>query len=546
MKFKIENFRKVKSAEIDIDKKFTFIYGANGSGKSSIFNAMHSALTGETDFPELNKKETFKLVHDGAQKATVTAESQEFKSVCTWGGANPQSKIKGENPLMVHPCTSRLEPLKLSKKDFAKFFSELFKSEPTEEDLKKHIGNLCGDKFDSVWSMVKSQGWDLASKYYGDNATKQKGVWADIAGENYGSAKVDKWKPENWNPDLDGASEESLTAKLAEAEEFLLGCVAVNAVEDDEIERLTAESDKLQESQKLEQDLLSQIKSVETDLKKLGARPAELKNGDKGIPCPDCGTHLIISGKTLSVASVDMYTSADIEARLDEIKKYDAEKQNLSDKISSLNSELFGARGQIKSSESALEKLDEIKKTIMDGDKKNDLNRARNDKQNAEQDLEAFRQKRKADRAAMAVDYYDQLKKSLAPDGIRKEVLSEAIDSFNKTAEELFPEWVLSLDDELSACFNGRILSLCCESEKWRADAVLRAIVCHLSGSSLFMVDRFDILDNSQKNIFLKRMSKLNFKTVVFSTVENKSAIKKVSENISNTYYLEDCGSIKV
>ena len=83
-----------------------------------------------------------------------------------------------------------------------------------------------------MWQIIEAQGWDGAAKQAKEKGANLKGMWEQITGDRYGSKKAENYIPENWMPDLDGASDESLQADLTDARGVLEGCIASEAVDD--------------------------------------------------------------------------------------------------------------------------------------------------------------------------------------------------------------------------------------------------------------------------------------------------------------------------
>jgi len=120
---------------------------------------------------------------------------------------------------------------------------------------------------------------------------------------------------------------------------------------------------------------------------------------------------------------------------------------------------------------------------------------------------------RKADDAARVNQGFEQWKKLaelLSPDGLPKTIIAEALKPINERmlASSVHTDWPITVvSPDLEIIYAGRLYALLSESEKWRANAVISEALAFVSGIKLFVLDRMDILEPSQRAKFIEWIS---------------------------------------
>ncbi|SEN71905.1 AAA family ATPase, partial [Nitrosomonas marina] len=198
-----ENYLSAKSVSIKCSTPVTLIAGHNGSGKSSIRDAVQHALTGEASRVSL-KKEYSLLVsdeHDSGFAEVVTGENK-FSIVVPSGKGN-----HSEIPVLPYV----LEAQRFAQLDENKRRSYLFGlsqvSINTDKICKQLIDDLkCNaDKVERIKPMLRA-GFPAAQKSAADSAKEAKGEWkSTTGGQTWGKDKAETWTPDVPEVDADKA-----------------------------------------------------------------------------------------------------------------------------------------------------------------------------------------------------------------------------------------------------------------------------------------------------------------------------------------------------
>lgn len=542
-KINIENFMAVKTAQVEIHKT-TLIVGDNGQGKSSCLVGLAACVSGDaTPIEGITKASAIQLVNDSAREGSVKISEGEDYRVMAW----PDCTVK-EKGLSIKASATSLgfNPLTIKNKaDRAKFFSEFLGIEPTQKELREEVNELIEGKasvFKTIWSVIETNGWDKASSLYADKSKESQGAFKSITGSpGWGESKGAKWLPSHWSPDLESTSKEALEKAKVRANDEVEACLAAEAVSDEKIKDLEILAEQLTQTTALRDRNNRLIERAEKEIEKLGPRPEAIRAEDPGKPCPQCGTHLVSNGGEFQTAKASAYSQEEVDQRIQEIADYDDKLANIKHHKANAERENIEYSGMIKRSTEAEVKLAEIMESKQEarGLKTNE-DQARENLRIASANLESFIQKERAEKAHLSAVYYRRLSEILAPGGLRKKVLSSKIEELNAEIAKVFPEFPLTFNNDLVAKWEGRILALSCESARWRAGVVFRAIISKRSKDELFLVDGLDILSNANANILIKRLRKIPANSIITSTVKRPSEIQKLPAKMGKAYYIAD------
>ena len=535
MEIKIKNYRGCKSAEFSIEK-LAVIFGDNRQGKSSMMQAITSAVIGDpTGGAKLTKAQLQLLVNRGANGASVDVDGAKVSL--------PSGDVKnapGGSEFSLFKC-----PLSLDKKATADFFSVIAGTDPSEEDWKEALLPTCGKAIDKVMAKLQSSGADTASDYYQQQATLQKGVWKGIAKTAYGNKKADGWRPDNFNPGLESESEERLKNAVATAQSAVDSAIAQSGFEDAKIEQwqedfhaLDENRELLKSHEELSKNLSIEIKSLNLDIFEDTAELKKLSIKTDPLTCPACGIHLELKNNSLTADTSDPCDNSgkivDLESNIARNKE---RRDTLEIELRKVMDNASKARERVRKGEEADEYLAEYqqKAKSLSGSAV-DLNTARNELKFANDNLQAFTDWKAAEKAFNTVVYYETVSKILAPDGLRKEKLSEGLEKLNSEIESRFPGNAFRVEPDLTIWFNGFPLALCAESEQWVCSVILRLIHAEKKGDRLLLIDRLDILSNTRKSDLLKCLLKSKVKVIAFSTAAKK-------EDAADLWKVKGCGS---
>jgi len=223
--------------------------------------------------------------------------------------------------------------------------------------------------------------------------------------------------------------------------------------------------------------------------------------------CPACGASLLLDGDRLHIHDRQPGddTATEVAADLPKWEKA----------VALMESCVKNDQRDLATAEAAAERLKDIEAQTgrdFDGEIekakeaialiKDDLRLASADldkvKESKRQAAEAETQTRQAAELHKAVQEWEAIADALAPDGIPGDFLKEAIGPVNASLrdEAESAAWAApQIGGDMAITVGGRGYYFCSESEKWRADALIAAVIAMRSGAKFILLDRFDVLD---------------------------------------------------
>lgn len=527
------------------------IAGFNGSGKSSVQNAIRLALTG--DLPRVAlKKEQGTLVHEGAKSGSIDIAGEPAASIQIQAGGAAKGLMNQEDvPWWTNAMTdphylSNLEPTALRKCLFA------HSGGTGIAEVEKRLYQAGADAalLESIRPLLRN--FEAAEKESEGRAREARGEWKAITGETYGEIKAETWLAEV--PEIVTIADKS--AELRVAAENARQAIA-NAK--------AATAQRLQVSRSLEvareavpmvkrhQDALDTIQrdilKERAEVEKLGrlasgqAMPKPLASH----ACPECGSFLHVLPDHSLIGETE-YDEKSAAAPDPDAKRRLAEHQKALDMLlrsqESRGRDLKAAQalaGQIE----ALEiQLKAIAKLPLDMDKLQavldgaitayEAHMAELGKMHAAKAEAAAAGEKtvRATRAHQAVKAWSHIKALLSPDGIPAQFLDGALKAMNdrlRISAERTGWGQVQVHQDMRITYGGRTLRLCSESERWRADAMLTEAVAWMTGEKFLMLDRLDVLGVEQRGVALDWFDSLvsdGEQVIAFATLKGKPGVE--------------------
>jgi hypothetical protein len=515
-KIEVSNVLGLARADIAIGGGVLLVAGDNGSGKTSLRDAISMALTGEPCRVS-KKKDLDKLLHNGAKKGRATVYSA--------GEILGEIKLpKGE---FAGPDFAGAEylPLVLSPSKFAAMTNDerramLFKV--TGCKIGKSIEPLLIKRgidmalFAEVQAMLRS-GFPAAAKYAQEQARDAKADWKAITGEQWGSEKAESWEVEL--PTAAAPTDEQIKAADAAVEKVMqdiangqafLGQLQEQkrtaAAEAQRIEVLREQAGNLERAK-------AKLASTETDLAVWVAKAADLaaqlaaaENNAGGCECPSCGAHLKIEGAHLKVYQPTAEPTAQITTLEPKLK----EAVNARDMLQRAQRNDMAAIAAAEQAAAALQEaeaapqfdaaklentelaLAQLKQSLASEQAKE---HALNDLRDQFEGAAATTQKAAAVHAKIAA--WLAIADAMLPDGVPGDLLKMALAPINQSLELLanLAEWpIVTITPDIEITVGERAYLLASESQQWRADAMIGIAIAQLTGLRMVMLDRFDVL----------------------------------------------------
>lgn len=523
----IRNFVGARSVDLKITRPITLICGSNGSGKSSIAEAIRMALVGEPARVSL-KKEYKNLITEGQTAGYAVVERDGEKSAITLpSGAHEHTGKAFQFPASA--LTYVLDPgrfARVAPDDRRAFLFGLMSLRTDGPAVTARLlARGCNATKAEEISPHLQAGFAAAHKEAQSRARDAKASWRTITGEAYGSIKAGTWsapKPEFDADRLRFVSEE-LAAIVAQIEERTLaigdmqGRAKMQATQSATIaglreraKRFAATEAKLLKDQA---ELAEWQAKVDHETTKVGKR---LPN-EQNYNCPSCGAALCHDRITGNLVEFTQPPPVDAESA-ERLREYERARDLLARSVENDKRDLNDA-------DSAAKMLGEI------GDAQDapapapeeiaaalTMVKALKEGRTAlQQEVESLKEKKRQSSQAEGrtdvarshhadVAQWEAISDALAPNGIPGEILANALEPINERLASSSNEagWLrVGIDTDMSITGDGKPYALLSESERWRADAMIAEAISHLSGIKLLSLDRVDVLDTAGRDDLL-------------------------------------------
>ena len=507
---KLFNMIGIREAEFNLNAPVQLICGQNEAGKSSICEGIRHALTGESTRVSLKKDYKF-LINDAGTVGSTYLEYDGSKQACINlqnGTHELKEQLHFALPYVLNPALFA----SMKTLDRSKFLFELanLRSDGKEVRDKLLERNCDQGKVEAIMPFLRSS-FDSAEQYAGEQAKEARANWKATTREAYGEIKAETWAaptPQQVNPDDINTLKDQLTGIERELEEATKELGAYQAkingskAKQAEIMRLRDTADKLD---RIKNKLSLDRKELATWAVKVNdAKFLAKSSGNIDCTCPNCNAELTFNGSEL----VERQSSTDAaNATIKKLPEYEQtlaifEKAVLNGERDLNNAEFAKSRlaeleaegqedveGKIPAIQANISQLKTMRKQSQELlDKLSD---------SARQAQEAAEKTKKAMEYHRQAQAWDRISNYLSPNGIPKEMLSEALKPINDrlTESSTITGWNrVTILDDMSIVYRGKPYSLASESGKWRINAMIAEAISYLSGISMIMLDGFDVL----------------------------------------------------
>lgn len=540
---KSTNFIGARSIDVAIETPVAVFAGHNGAGKSSLREAISAALTGDVSRVAL-KKEYGELVTLGKKKAEVVLSTDHGEASIVL----PEGKHVGL-PLHAEALPYVLDPQVFAAMKDAERRTFLFgltgitlNGATVKQQL---IERECVEaKVETVLPMLRS-GFPAACDFAKDKAKEAKGTWKGVTNETWGKDKAEGWEADV--PEFDAkrlaAIGEQITAAEARIEEHsrTLGVLQTKHAEytkhTNSAENNAAKAKELTRfTEKLAFDEAELVKADAALLEaqqRAGTAPREGLVHDlaRGVDyllefmAVDGSGPEEISARTALESYEKQYGKLDQEGGDAEARAAIPALTNARDLMKRSVENDKRSIDDSKAAATALELSADVEK-VTDEDiaaVKRSLEAARAQRKTLDEEQQKIRNLKLAAEAAAAttkkaaahhadVIEWLAIADQLAPDGIPGEMLANALKPINGHLAEYsdstgWPQVTIGAD--MTIRYGRHLYSLCSESEKWRADAMIAVSIAVLSGLKFLLLDRMDVLQISARGDLLAWLDEL-------------------------------------
>ena len=520
MKLEIKNLYGFDDAEVNLPPGPVMITGKNSAGKTSIAKIMAALLSHDDNPSHIAATQKKSYIKDG--NADGYAVLDEVKWQPGSAGISAPANVKpaaSKHAVGLVPFTG----YQRSQAQRAALWEDLVLPDNPRELLESRW-TLPSKQLEAVLDAIEKSDWQTAAKMYEDQRRDQKRRWQEITGETYGAKKAASWTPNNWTPELDGASEEELMAELVNAKDNLTMITSVQAVSASQIEDarhirdaiLPVHEKELEGLQKKASEMEAKRNEMDVKLttgrKKIREVDEWMENAKKQIEaippyhCPKCNTGLDFkANRVVEWQKPSDERIKDLVAKTEEYKPklltlkdeiaglssdLDLLKQRYSSVYSELNEkkgEITGLRKQAKHADAQVaEAADETQRTAAET-----LVRTRG------QLLDAFKAKEQAQQIHDNVVLLDEVCSLLGPNGARATHLEQNLDSMRLVLDKVVKVtgWLpIRIETDYSVTSNGRPIQLCAKNEQLKAQWALQFASAYYARDKWLILDEADTL----------------------------------------------------
>lgn len=481
----IKNFRGISTGLIALHPQITLIAGANGNGKTSTAQAIGCLLTGTTTpVSGLAKKHNQHLLHNGAMSGTLSLDNYTLTF--------PDCKPAGTRTLTSSEYAAGVKPLtEITADELAK----LIGTQPTEADI-----TAAG--IADQWEYIQRQGWDAAYTRANADGVELKSMWRLITHEQYGSKKAESWAPEHYDRTVDEAA---LIDGIEESNNLLSQATSQRAVAEhqrEELQKLANDADNAMDALLIhEQSIQYAALLLKDAIDQRSAAPAMTSCAvTYDWTCTGCAKDY-----TLALKGDDLVIHDGKKPTRAAIKRQQAALQKLTAAVSAAELSRDQALANFATANDYANQCRRAKQTLASADSAPYI-----DAEPAEKLVEVLTEKlaaltsyRKAYTIHEQITANAHLQSVLAPDGLRKTILSQRLSGFNTQLRELSDTagwaWV-QLDDDLMPTYGKRPYKLLSASEQFRTTCTLQVAIAQLDNSGCIVIDAADILDSDGRN----------------------------------------------
>ena len=545
----VRDFRGCERADLQVSP-IALVSGLNGSGKSSILRAAGAALSGRPLPAGTHKKDADVLVRSGASGGSVTVSVDGGSCRTSWPAADPS--MDGDAPRASVFATGIDSVLWLDDRERARVLAQYMKADPNRDDLAAalHDADVSEEQIGKAWELVERHGWDGAAEKAKTDGAAAKREWERLTGEKYGSAKAGAWAPTGWTSDLSGLSAEALQQQIEAAKTNHEKAVRAEAVGAERLAQLAEQAGRLDSLKKQLRDAqtgAAQAKTAEDEARAaLNALPP-VPDHESVSRCPCCDASLavkVVGAGKYRLDQVEAVNDAEKAARQQAITTAQAALAEATSLSNRLANDVRSLDAFVLQAEQSKAEHDKLTKEAGAIGAAGSVDEAKAELFRAEGRYKAAKIKASADALHVEIGIQMAVVKALAPEGVRKRKLSNAVESFNGGILEPLCDaagWkAVTLTEDLAAQFGGRPYPLLSDSEQYRVRVTLQLAMARLDGSSMVIIDGAEILDPAGRNGLFGLLGETGLPALVGMTVAAADKAPDLSaHDLGATYWVE-------
>ena len=546
----VRNFIGAREISLAPRTPLVLLAGDNEAGKSSVFEAVNLAATGEMARVKL-KREFGEVVSDGAKEGAIFLRMQGPDGEPRKASYEVPTGKWAESQELTHPAVRYcLQPGAFAALDVADRRRFLVRLTGVSADVEAVVRRMeqRGIPKSVIEALAptlrtRGAGMDAACKEAKAAARENKGAWGEVTGEKWGKRKGETWTVGDVEYDA-GAHQKArarVTSLRAERDETQQ---AIGRIESD-LAFCEGQRERRKKIPGLKADLAKHDKAVDDAQAQYDSAQAALSEAIVAAGRPEGRGGAVATAAWVlrefaalvdqtdgvahssgvrawdrvpaalelrnAIEQLEAEHPEDAAAEIDD--EDDGERRGLEDAVSAADIQLQSCIADRKElerrintieneglieCESSPEQLEQAKAKLAELDEA--LASAQDEKEMRDKDAataEAAQQRnQRARELNELVVGYSAAAEALGPDGIHAELVAESLDPVNQKLAEIagLAGWpAVTIDAEMTIRAGGRRFGLLAESGQWRANAMLSVMIAAMSGSRFVMLDRVDV-----------------------------------------------------
>lgn len=554
MKLIVENIFLYEHLEIDLEPGPTLVTGVHSSGKSSVAKIVAALGAHDANPNGVDASSAKTYVRDGALEGSARMGD------IVWSPPAGLTIPPGVGPTAPRHAVGLVDFLRgRDKKGRTAIWEGLFLPKDPDAILRP-MWTLEARQYEAVIKEIKKPdgGWDKAQNIYEGQRTAARRTWEGITGARWGPRKAVQWRPDDWETDLEGMSEDDVTTALTEANDALRALGAQQAVAQERVDRgthardvlipeLQARIDEAQARIDSREDVAKPLRDAYETLKAdVAGREAKLRKMKRegedmkaaivalnehvppaAIPCPHCGVALMIrEGEIVDHADLGAGEREARKAKLTEEftalgKEYKPLAETLKEKtiaLAAAEANLNAEQKEIGSAKASLASLEgemRVHRTtakdaalaVNPGVDEAERSRLENERDRAQRRLKAWRDMQGANKARENYVELDTIVKLLGPEGARAQHMKGHMDQIRKVLANIngFSGWKpIGITQQYEVTSGNRPVQLVAANEQLKAQWVVQAAVAMLTkGTRWLILDAAELRDDSYLGLFV-------------------------------------------
>ena len=518
MRVELENVLGVKEAGLVIAPgRVLAVIGANASGKTSIAVALQALLARDGNPLGVSAAQSaYTYLHDGPGDARAVLIDDDGV-ITEWFPASGKFMAPGTPPICHREAVglidfvanhSARERAALLQGALLPPLDEIL--EHARRDLKNYLN---AKDIDGVMQEIEARGWEMAAKYFNERGLQGKREWSECAGRRWGGRVGADWRPDGWLAEYDGLTVQAAEVQVVDARERLASLNLANAVSQ-------SAHEEAQQARGSLPSLEASLESRETVLRfsnaKLASRKSALdqarnardklqkelqrERDNQAQSCPHCGKDLVLSTSGRIMKATERGQIKGIEENLEAAKAtYEgmvSPHREASQSCASAQELVNEAKTAIAVCNSNIERGAGV---VATPDTERAIATAEAEVEGARQVVKTVTDMLAAQKTHESIMHYTAIAKTLGSTGVRGNLMSNGLKRLNAGFAKLerITGWQrMEADRNGHIMWGSRNVLACSESEKWRAQALTQLTLAAISGASVVVLDRADVLDD--------------------------------------------------